>query len=291
MEAWALISVGAAFLQNLRSYLQRRLTGRLSVNGASFVRFAFALPFALFYLGILATDRSPPLPNGMFLLYCLLGGVAQILATTALVGSLVGSNFAVGTALSKTETLQAALFGFLLLGEVLTPPMFIGILVSFIGVLMLSGKAPLKSFVGGERAVLLGVLAGTGFAISAVAFRGASLALPDGGAMVRAAMTLAVSLVLQVVLMGVYLRFREPGELERVWTARRTGVWVGLAGAGASAGWFTAMTLTQAALVRAVGQIELLFTFVTAVWILREKVTLREVTGAVLVLGGILLLI
>lgn len=209
----------------------------------------------------------------------------------ALVGSLVGSNFAIGTALSKTDTLQAALFGFLLLGEVLTLPMFIGVVVSFVGVLLLSGKTPLKSLVGGEKAVVLGVLAGTGFAISAVAFRGASLSLPEGEVMVRAAMTLAVSLLMQVLLMGVFLRVREPGELRRVWAARTTGLWVGLTGAGASAGGFTAMTLTQAALVRAVGQVELLFTFITAVWILREKVTIREITGAVLILGGILLLI
>lgn len=291
MEAWAVISIGAAFLQNLRSYLQRRLTAQLSVNGASFVRFAYALPFACIYLAALATGQTLPAPNGEFLVYCLMGGMAQILATTALVGSLVGSNFAIGTALSKTETLQAALFGFLLLGEVLTLPMFIGVVVSFVGVLLLSGKAPLKSLVGGEKAVVLGVLAGTGFAISAVAFRGASLSLPEGEAMVRAAMTLGVSLLMQVLLMGGFLKIREPGELRRVWEARATGVWVGLAGAGASAGWFTAMTLTQAALVRAVGQIELLFTFITAVWILREKVTFREITGAILILGGILLLI
>jgi len=291
VEAWAVISIGAAFLQNLRSYLQRRLTAQLSVNGASFVRFAYALPFACIYLAALATGQTLPAPNGEFLVYCLMGGMAQILATTALVGSLVGSNFAIGTALSKTETLQAALFGFLLLGEVLTLPMFIGVVVSFVGVLLLSGKAPLKSLVGGEKAVVLGVLAGTGFAISAVAFRGASLSLPEGEAMVRAAMTLGVSLLMQVLLMGGFLKIREPGELRRVWEARATGVWVGLAGAGASAGWFTAMTLTQAALVRAVGQIELLFTFITAVWILREKVTFREITGAILILGGILLLI
>jgi drug/metabolite transporter (DMT)-like permease len=291
MAAWAIITVAAAFLQNLRSYLQRRLTGQLSVNGASFVRFFYALPFALGYLGILSTRTPLPEPDAVFLVYCLSGGVAQILATMALVAALVGSNFAVGTALSKTETLQAALFGFVLLGEVLTLPMFAGVLISFVGVLLLSGNAPLKSLVGGERGVILGLLAGTGFAVSAVAFRGASLALPEGSAMLRAAMTLSVSLLLQVTMMAMFLRWREPGELQRVWGARRIGVLVGLTGAGASAGWFTAMTLAPAALVRAVGQVELLFTFVTAVWILRERVTSREITGAILVLGGILLLV
>ncbi len=295
MELWAVITVAAAFLQNLRSYLQRRLTGKLSVNGASFVRFIYALPFAAIYIGLIATTIELPEPDFEFFFYCLVGGVAQILATMALVASLVGSNFAVGTALSKTETLQAALFGFLLLGETLTMPMWLGVVISFVGVLMLSGllsgKAPLKSLVSGDRGVILGLLAGTGFAISAVAFRGASLSLPEGEPMVRAAMTLVVSLVLQVSSMGSFLRFTEPHEMGRVWQQRKIGVLVGLAGACASAGWFTAMTLTQAALVRAVGQVELLFTFITAVWILRERVTSQEIIGAVLILCGILLLI
>ena len=59
----------------------------------------------------------------------------------------------------------------------------------------------------------------------------------------------------------------------------------------ASAGWFTAMTLKNAAVVRAVGQIELLFTIMTSVWLLGERVKPREIAGMILVVGGIWLLI
>ena len=66
MSAWVLLTVAGAFLQNLRSLLQRRLTGDLSVNGAAYVRFLFALPFAWLFLlachhGIGST--SWPAPN------------------------------------------------------------------------------------------------------------------------------------------------------------------------------------------------------------------------------------
>ena len=100
-----------------------------------------------------------------------------------------------------------------------------------------------------------------------------------------------VSVSLQTVLMGAYLLLREPGELRRAMGAWRVAVWIGLIGAVASAGWFTAMTLKNAAVVRAVGQIELVFTFLTSAMLLRERVTWSEVFGALLVVGGIALLL
>ena len=142
-----------------------------------------------------------------------------------------------------------------------------------------------------DRAAALGFLAGTGFAIAAVAYRGAALSLSDGDAVTRASMTLATTLTLQTVLMGLYIKRLEPGQVATVWRHRRQGWWVGLMGATASMGWFTAMTLVSAALVRAVGQVELLLAFATSVWFLGEKVTAREMVGAALIVGGILLLI
>ena len=91
--------------------------------------------------------------------------------------------------------------------------------------------------------------------------------------------------------MGVYLGLREPGELIRVARSWRSSIWVGLLGAVASACWFTAMTLVNAGLVRAVGQVELLFTFIAAIWFFKERVTGREVLGAVLIIAGIWLLL
>ncbi len=58
-----------------------------------------------------------------------------------------------------------------------------------------------------------------------------------------------------------------------------------------SVGWFTAMALQNAAYVRAVGQVELIFTFLTSVIVFKEKVTVNEVFGTVLIVGGILVLL
>ena len=54
MELWIVITIAAAFLQNIRSSLQRHLKGHMGTTGATFVRFGFGLPFAALYLFLLA---------------------------------------------------------------------------------------------------------------------------------------------------------------------------------------------------------------------------------------------
>jgi drug/metabolite transporter (DMT)-like permease len=59
-----------------------------------------------------------------------------------------------------------------------------------------------------------------------------------------------------------------------------------------SLGWFTAFALTNAAYVRALGQIELVFSYLSAVFFFRERVTRMEVIGiAILVLGIVTLVL
>jgi drug/metabolite transporter (DMT)-like permease len=291
MELWIPITVAAAFLQNLRSMLQKRATGDLSVNGASYTRFLFALPFVWVYLCWLGMRAELPEPSLTFLAFCMLGGAAQILGTAFLVASFTHDNFAVGTAFSKTEAVQTALFGLLILGDTLTGTAFAGILVSFVGVITLSNPGRLTQLFKGNRALLLGVASGAGFAVAAVCYRAAALSLPEGDFLTRSGFTLAITVTLQTLMMGGYLLLREPGEFTRVARSWRSSIWVGLLGGAASACWFSAMTLVNAGLVRALGQVELLFTFAASIWFFGERVTAKEVIGAVLVIAGLWLLL
>lgn len=290
MELWLGITLVAAFLQNARSLLQKRLTGTLSVNGATYVRFSYAVPFAWVYCFWL-WGGPPEGMNSAFLAYVTVGALAQILATACLLASFTTGNFAVGTAFSKTEAAQAALFGLIVLGDGLSAAIVAGIMVSLVGVVLLSGDFTLKMLKRPDRALWLGLAAGAGFAISAIGFRGASLALDTGDYLQRAGFTVLFSVTLQTLVMGSYLACFEPGELKRTLLQWRVAVWVGLIGMVASAGWFTAMTLKNAAVVRAVGQVELLFTVVTSVWLLHERLKPREVIGMLAVILGIVLLI
>ncbi len=51
------------------------------------------------------------------------------------------------------------------------------------------------------------------------------------------------------------------------------------------------MTLQQVAYVRALGQVELVFTFISSVFVFRERINRLEVTGCLLIVSGILLLL
>lgn len=291
MELWIPLTVAAAFLQNLRSLLQKRATAALSVTGASYIRFCYALPFVWVYVTVLLIRGDAPAVNAGFLLYCVVGGIAQLLSTAALVASFAHDNFAVGTTFSKTEVAQTALFGLLILGETLSTAAVMGVAVSFVGVLVLSNPGRLNRLLGSNRAMMLGLGSGAGLAIAAVSYRAAALALDGGDYLIRSGCTLAVTVTLQTLIMGAYLGVTDRAEFARVAASWRSSVWVGLAGASASACWFAAMTLVSAALVRALGQVELLFTFAASIWVLRERVRLREGLGALLVVVGIWLLI
>ena len=292
MEWWVGLTVAGAFLQNLRSLLQRRLTRTLSVNGSSYVRFLYALPFAwLLVLWLGQTDLPVLTPS--FWWYVCAGGITQIVATSALVAAVSHGQFAVGTAMSKTEAMQAAAIGLILLGEQLSLQALLGIAVSLVGVFLLTGGVSPRQIFQRGPALWLGLLAGSSFAMCSVCFRAASLALgtDEDDAWQRAALTLAATLTLQAVVMGVYLIVREPQQLQRVLSSWRVAVWVGLIGMTSSICWFTAMALVNAALVRAMGQIELLFTLITSIWFLGERVRRREVLGMLLLVLGIVLLI
>ncbi len=298
MPLWIPLTIAAAFLQNMRSTLQKQLTGDLSAIAATYVRFAFGLPIALAYFwGLHAiAGYDIPTPNRTFLLYCAIGGFAQILATALLVALFAYRNFAVGTTYSKTETVQAALFGIIVLGDHPSSGAVAAILVSLAGVVAISMAKSHLTFANfvrsfAERPTLMGLGSGAGFGISAVAYRAASLSLGRPDFLMPAALTLVVVLVIQTVAMTAWLAWREPSQLVGTARAWKVSSLVGIAGSLASMGWFTAMTIENAAYVRALGQIELVFTFASSHFLFRENTERLELTGILLVIGGILLLL
>ena len=78
---------------------------------------------------------------------------------------------------------------------------------------------------------------------------------------------------------------------ESVGWRRWAAIAVGFVGATASFSWFIAMTLQQASIVKAVAQVEMLFTIATSVLFFREKITRVELLGCGLVVCGVLVLL
>ncbi|WP_170358966.1 EamA family transporter [Ruegeria arenilitoris] len=297
MSLWIPVTLAAATFQTVRFMLQKSLSSvKLSATGATFARFAYSMPLVL--LGLAGAIRLSGLPlpalPPLFWLYAAIGGLSQILATICVVALFKQRNFAVGITFKKTEVIQTAIVGFVVLGDRVSTGAFGAILLGLLAVLLLS-KTP-----GGSgawwshltnRASQLGLGSGVLFAFSAVSYRGASLQLGDGEAWFRALVTLAVVVSIQFLSMALWLVWRDRAELRAVWDTRRTGIFVGLTSLGGSFCWFWAFSLQNAAYVKALGQVELIFSLMASVLVFRETVTRREIAGMVLLGLSILILV
>lgn len=298
MELWVPVTVAAAFFQTLRTAIQKHLTAEFSAAEATYARFVWGCPLAAVYAAaLLALGVGGPVTLApAFFGWALLGGTVQVIATILLIRVFVLRSFAIGTAYSKTELVQTAVFAALFLGEPVGPGVAAAILVSLVGVLLLSGRQAGTGLVGlirglGTRAALLGLASGGLFGISGVSYRGAALALEADTALFAAAVTLATVTALQAVGMTLWMARATPGAVGKVvrgWS--RTGA-VGLTSVIGSACWFTAFALENAAHVRVLGQVELVFMFVASVFVFRERTSPREVIGILLVVGAVVLLV
>ncbi|MES0871645.1 DMT family transporter [Pseudovibrio sp. SCP19] len=295
MELWIPITIAAAFSQNLRSALQKHLKGKIGTTGATFIRFGFGFPIAVLYLAVILklTGEAVPAVGTAFYWAAALGGLAQIFGTFLLVHLFSYRNFAVGTAYSKTEPVQAAMFGFILLGEQLTPLGIGAIVLGIIGVLFISfgkerpsGSVVLSTLIG--KPALIGLASAAFFGASAAFYRTASLSVEAESFLLQAAFTLVCVTTFQTAVMGSWMTVSCPAELRAAIRNWKLSGLVGLAGIAGSIGWFTAMTLQQVAYVRALAQIELVFTLAASWMFFREKITPVELAGCILVsLGGV----
>src|SRR6056297_25083 len=285
MEIWIIASVAAAPFQTVRFMLQKVLSIEvLSTAGSTFARFAYAAPFAalLTLLYIWAKGIEVLALNGAFWAYAWLGALGQILATACVVALFRQRNFAVGITFKKTEVIQTAIVGVLFFSDPVSLAGWGAILIGLVGMLFLSRTPGVgQKFWNGltSRATGLGVLSGLLFAVSATSYRSASLEIASEDALLRAGMTLACVTASQLLVMALWLRWREPGQITAVWQARGLAVWVGLTSMAGSFGWFLAFTLQTAAYVKAVGQIEMIFSLMASVLFFRETVTARELVG------------
>jgi drug/metabolite transporter (DMT)-like permease len=297
LELWIPITLAAAFLQNVRSGLQRHLKGVMGTTGATFVRFGFGAPFAVALVLVLHfwVGYEFPAISLRFLVWMVVGGLAQIGATFLLIHLFSFRNFAVGTAYSRTEPAMAALFGLLFLGEGVSAATLVAIGICVFGVMLISVARTSVSFVSlfsslAQRNALIGLLSGALFGLAAISYRGASLALGGPNFLMQASVTLAFVIVLQSVLLIGWMIWREPQQFAFIYKALRPSLLVGLAGATASLGWFMAMTLQNAAVVKALAQVEMLFAFGTSVLIFKEKINRLEIIGCCLIVLGIIVM-
>lgn len=298
MPLWIPVTVAAALFQCWRTAKQQKLRGILSVNGAAFIRFLYGAPAALVLLAVVVavTGGHLPTPTWAMFAYAAIGGLCQILATNLLIMAFGFRNFAVGTAYAKTEAAQAGVIALIVLHETLRPLAWVGIGVGVGGVLTLSlagrGLRPRALLAATlQPAALSGLTAGFFFAITAVFIKLATRNITGTDVFVRAVFVVFVTTVLQTMMQGAYLMVRDPAELRKALVAWRTAGWVGVLSTAGSACWFTGFSLTDVALVRSVGQIEVVFTLIFGRFYLKERLKPGDAPGLLLVILGVLLIV
>jgi drug/metabolite transporter (DMT)-like permease len=289
---WILFTVIAAAGQTARNAMQRELTAGLGSVGATHVRFLFGFPFALLFLAavMVAEHAAWPHTSGAFWGWVLAGALTQIGGTALMLLTMTERSFVVTVAYLKTEPLFVAGLGLVFLHDPLTPGIAAAIAIAVSGVVLISLRAGTEPN-GGWHSAAYGLTAGALFAVSAIGYRGAILALHLPGYVLPATFTLAVGLVVQAALLTGWLAVRAPrvlGAIVRLW---RPSLLAGFMGSAASEFWFLAFALATAASVRTLGLIDVLFAQMVSHVLFKQKTTMREACGIALLVAGAVLLV
>jgi len=288
---WVVFTLLAAGGQTVRNAMQRELTASLGTVGATHVRFLFGFPFALIFLAgvVMFSGAALPRPNLSYWPWLLVGALAQIAATALMLAAMGGRSFVVVVAYIKTEPIQVAIFGLIFLGDAVSLPMMIAIVIATAGVLVMSYKP--GGMTGGIKPTLVGLASGAMFAVSAVGYRGAILNVSAGHFVMAATFTLACGLVLQAALLPACVALRARPVLGAIAAQWRRSRFAGFMGVLASQFWCRALAIATAASVRTLALVEVLFAQAISAVAFKQATTPREALGIVLIVLGVLLLI
>jgi drug/metabolite transporter (DMT)-like permease len=304
---WIVLAVMGAALQAIRTAAQRDLNKHLSTLATTYVRSLLGLPFLAIYLAIVlwATGEGLPDFNRAWLLNTLVGSMMQVVATALLIRMFTLRSFGVGTMLTKVDIVITAILGALFFSEELSTAGILALLVVMAGVVLMSlertgragwvtagsGAGLLANVVAilSDKAILVALGCAGSFAISFLTYREAALVIGEGSFLWRGGWTVVLAIFMQTVIVGAWLAWREPGLSSKLKPHLRLSVFIGATSAVGSICWFTAFALQNASYVRAVGQIEVVFTLLVSALYYRERISMLEYMGIVLTVIGVLM--
>lgn len=290
----------AAFMQSWRNALQKQLRTHASTLGVTLARFVLALPMAAVYLFVLYKYfPQTPIPsfNLSFAINILIAAIAQIAATAFMVMLFKSRNYAIGVGLAKSEAVIAATLGALFFAAPLNLLAWLGVIIGGIAVWLMSvssntqnnGTAASASI--SKQTLITGLASGLCFALCTLFIRQAALILRNDfniGFLISAGWVLLFVLLTQTVLLTLWLAVREPTTLKTLYAHKKLTASVSLFSFLGSVGWFTAMSLQTVAMVKTLGQIEVLFTLAISAFWFKEKLNKNDYLGlALIVIGAI----
>lgn len=285
---WIILAAAAAPLQVARNAFQRSLVGGAGPWGATLVRFLFGLPFSLAIFAVLAvlTPDAAPAPSARFWLAVTAGATGQVAATAALLVAMHRSGFSVAIVLQQSSLPLAAVIGWLVLGDVLAAPAWVGIALATAGLVVLSWP---RNRQGGISGPLLGLASGAAFAVAGNGYRQAALALDAAHPIYSACAAVVAAQAMQSLFLTVVLAALQPAALRAVAASWRASLGAGFLGSAASACGFAALALAPAGPVRAVGAIEMPIAAAAGQGLFRERLRPRQWIGGGMTALGVVL--
>jgi len=280
--SWILFTLSAVVMQTVRNALQSKLSGAVNTSGVTLSRFILAPPIALVYLLILYSSSASQVPefSGSFIAVILCASLLQIAATSLMVILFKQKNFAIGAGLAKSEALVAGVVGMLFFGSYLTPLGWAGIVIGAIAVFVLSSGNRLHGI--SVKTMVIGLACGTCFALTSLLVREASHML-NVQHTVAAAWVLLWVLCVQTISLSGYIALTKPFVFRQLTNAKKQVLAISTVSCLGSICWFTAMALQHVALVKTLGQLEVLLTLVLSHYWLKNTVTKREIAGLLLI--------
>ena len=297
MPLWIAFTALAIVSQTVRTAGQKQLSLTLDSTTVTYARYLFGAPFVVAYFLWLKSGSTEVLSPGFTFWICaIIGAAAQIGATILMVQLFRRRNFAVGITYIRSEAFLTALLGVTLFGEVLSLAAWIAILTSVVGVLIMNraktegGAEGIISFFTSPSAAI-GLSSGLLFALTSLLIRTAGLSLGLEDRVMSGATVLIAIVGLQTVGMTLWFAIKDRSAFGALLNRSKLGTFVGLTSALGSIGWFTAMNLELASIVKAVGQAELILALGVSVFFFKEKVKPLELVGMALMLIGIVALL
>ncbi|WP_221797549.1 DMT family transporter [Oceanobacter mangrovi] len=289
---WILATLFAAACQSVRTAHQKNLSQHAGFLHATMARSLFGLPLVSLYLaGLWWTIGATTLPTTTAADYSgwvMACAVSQILATWLMLRVFQSGSFMLGSMLAKTEAVMAAVIAIPLLHHELTTLAWCGVILGVLGAMTMGIKASGLKNLWRDASLWPGLASGLCFAITAVSASKASHTL-DGPVLVNAAMTLWLVLLIQSIIL-CSLQIRQ----QRDWLApirqqRPLSIKVGVLSSMGSIGWFTGFALVNPALVKTLGQIEVLGTLYFSKKRFAEHISRQQWLGGTMILASVLM--
>lgn len=290
---WVALTILASAVQVFRNSFQKNLlSSGVSDVLSSWARFILILPISICFVSYYAIYRSDIIAWHWILL-TFIAAILQILGNVSVIKCLKSGKFAIGTSLFKTEGLQTAILELIFLSTIITAHHIVIIFVGFVGIVILTGNfksLDIKEFA--TKSTLYGLLAGFIFAVCGIfikhAIYGHQYVSHETAFVSGITILLFVNLIQNIVFAVSRIYLGDLSKtLEKFISCKRDIVKLGTFNIVGSVCWFWAFALAATATyVKAVGQIEIIFSIFLSHYCMREKMKGYEIVGSFLIIAS-----